>query len=96
MSKIDYKWESRAISYYYYDSDTGKVVGTIHKTTFSDDIWSARVNGDYLGDYISQVKAMKAVEKKVMEVDSYTTEGISPDVNTIWNNWNESQLGENH
>jgi hypothetical protein len=69
MSK-KYAWSSKAISEYYYEVDTGKIVGQYCKTSFSDEIYHALVNGDNLGTYISYKCAREAVEKQIAKNDA--------------------------
>ena len=66
-----YDWQERGSAHYYYDTDTGKVVGTVSKL-MSNEIWIALVNmGKYtltlddekhLGQYIDKSFAKDAVE----------------------------------
>jgi len=66
-----YEWQERGSTYYYYSTDTGKVIGTVSKLV-SNDIWIAVVNeGIYtftlddqkhLGQYIDVNFAKDAVE----------------------------------
>jgi hypothetical protein len=66
-----YDWQERGSAHYYYDTDTGKVVGTVSKL-MSNEIWIALVNmGKYtltlddekhLGQYIDKAFAKDAVE----------------------------------
>jgi hypothetical protein len=66
-----YNWQERGSAHYYYDTDTGKVVGTVSKL-MSNEIWIALVNmGKYtltlddekhLGQYIDKAFAKDAVE----------------------------------
>lgn len=71
---MKYKWAERAIGEYYYEQDSGKIVANIAKQSFSDEIWVANINGDYLGQYIKYDMAKKAVEKKVKEIDECYSE----------------------
>jgi hypothetical protein len=65
-----YKWHEKSVCSYYVEEKTGRIVGTISTQSFSDDIHHARVNGDNLGEYISEKQAMKAVEDKIAEIDA--------------------------
>ena len=66
-----FDWQERGSAHYYYDTDTGKVVGTVSKL-MSNEIWIALVNmGKYtltlddekhLGQYIDKAFAKDAVE----------------------------------
>ena len=66
-----YEWQERGSAYYYYNTDTGKIVGNVSKI-MSNDIWIALVHtGTYtftldderhLGQYISVDFAKDAVE----------------------------------
>ena len=66
-----YEWQERGSAYYYYNTDTGKIVGNVSKI-MSNDIWIALVHtGVYtftldderhLGQYISVDFAKDAVE----------------------------------
>ena len=66
-----YEWQERGSAYYYYNTDTGKIVGSVSKI-MSNDIWIALVHtGVYtftldderhLGQYISVDFAKDAVE----------------------------------
>jgi hypothetical protein len=71
---MKYKWIEKAICEYYYEQETGKIVASISKSSFSDEIWDARINGDHLGQYIKYDMAKKAVEKKVKEIDECYSE----------------------
>lgn len=67
----NYEWQERGTAHYYYDTDTGKIVGSVSKL-MSNDIWIALVHtGVYtftldderhLGQYIDKVFAKDAVE----------------------------------
>ena len=66
-----FDWQERGSAYYYYDVDTGKIVGQVSKIVLSEN-WIALVNvGKYtltlddekhLGQYIDLNFAKKAVE----------------------------------
>ena len=66
-----YEWQERGSTYYYYNTDTGKIVGNVSKI-MSNEIWIALVHtGTYsytldderhLGQYISIDFAKDAVE----------------------------------
>jgi len=71
---MTYKWTERAICAYYYEQETGKIVADIFRQNFSDEIWSTRVNGDFLGEYISANTAKKAVENKIKQIDDENAE----------------------
>lgn len=66
---MKYKWQEKAVCSYYYETETGRIFGTLSKTSFADDVWHARVHGDQLGDYISQKHAKEAVEKEIYRQD---------------------------
>ena len=69
----NYEWRERNAKWYYYDTDSGMIVGAAHKFALQD-IWCAAVHtGTYayplkfddekpLGQYIEQEYAKKAVE----------------------------------
>jgi len=67
----EYDWKERGSAYYYYDEDTGKIVGVVSKL-MSNDIWIGVVyTGKYtftlddechLGQYIDLNFAKDAVE----------------------------------
>lgn len=68
-----YAWTERAICDYYYEKSTGKVVASLSRLSMSDDIWHADVNGDRLGQYVSEKQGRQAIEYKVQEIeDDYT------------------------
>ena len=66
-----FDWQERGTAYYYYNIDTGKIVGVVSKL-MSNEIWIALVNiGKYtltlddekhLGQYIDMYSAKDAVE----------------------------------
>ena len=66
-----FDWQERGSTYYYYDVNTGKIVGQVSKIVLSEN-WIALVNvGKYtltlddekhLGQYIDLNSAKKAVE----------------------------------
>ena len=69
-----YEWRERNSKWYYYDTDTGMIVGTAHKYALQE-VWCGTVyTGSYeffgpklddekpLGQYIEQEYAKKAVE----------------------------------
>lgn len=60
-----YEWNEKCICSYYYEKDTGKIVGHYSRVNFSDDIYHATVNGDNLGEYISEKCAKQAIEKQI-------------------------------
>jgi hypothetical protein len=64
-----YKWYHKTISSYYCEVDTGKIVGKYSTIGFSDDVYYAEVNGDNLGEYISEKCACKAVEEQIAKND---------------------------
>jgi hypothetical protein len=66
---MKYKWQEKAICLYYYEAESGRISGTVSQTSFSDDVWHARVHGDQLGDYISQKHAKEAVEKYIYQME---------------------------
>lgn len=67
-----YTWHEKAICTYYYETKTGKIVADYSRINFSDDVFHARVNGDNLGQYISEKCARTAIEEKVKEIDEQT------------------------
>lgn len=66
---MKYIWEERAICAYYCELETGKIIATLSKLSFSDDTWHADVHGDRLGQYISCKHGKKAIEKFIKEQD---------------------------
>lgn len=64
-----YTWHEKSICTYYYETKTGKIVADYSRINFSDDVFHARVNGDNLGQYISEKCARTAIEQKVKELD---------------------------
>ena len=53
-------------TYYFYEKDTGKVVGQVHKIVHSK-IWVAKIfltppNEEYLGNYVGYEHGRRAVE----------------------------------
>ena len=68
----EYKWERFSDRYYYYNVDTGKVVGTVSKIALQD-VWISLVYiGEYsftvqdekhLGQYISMEFAKEAAQR---------------------------------
>ena len=69
---MKYEWTERSVCYYYNEQQTGKIVGTLAKMGMADNTWIARINGDYLGEYISELQGKKAIEKKVKQIDDET------------------------
>lgn len=67
-----YTWHEKSICTYYYETKTGKIVAEYSQINFSDEVYHATVNGDFLGQYIDETFARKAIEKKVKEVDEQT------------------------
>jgi hypothetical protein len=69
----NFDWRERSQKWYYFDSETGMIVGTVNKYALQE-VWSAQVyTGEYiyiarpddekpLGQYIEQDYAKKAVE----------------------------------
>lgn len=68
--KKKYAWTSKTISEYYYEVDTGRIVGQYSKMSFSDEIYHALVNGDNLGTYISYKHAREAIENRIAKNDA--------------------------
>lgn len=64
-SKQKYKWHEKTISSYYCEVDTGKIVGQYSRMGLSDGVYHAQVNGDNLGEYISEKCAKQAIEKQI-------------------------------
>lgn len=68
-----YEWRERNSKWYYYDTETGMIVGAVHRFALQD-VWGAAVNtGSYaysfkfddekaIGQYIEQEYAKRAVE----------------------------------
>jgi len=71
---MKYEWNERRHSAYYNEQQTGKIIGTVTRISISDNTWISRVNGDYLGEYLSELQAKKATEKKIKEIDAETLE----------------------
>ena len=67
---MKYKWTDRSVFNYYYDIETGSIVAKLSRISFSDDVWNAEINGDFLGQYISEAHGREAIEKKVKEIDA--------------------------
>lgn len=64
-----YEWHDKAICTYYVEKTTGRIVGECSRMNFSDGIYHASVNGDSLGQFISQKHAHQAVERQVAKND---------------------------
>ena len=60
-----YQWHEKSICSYQCEIKTGKIVGQLFRTNFSDDIYHATVNGDNVGEYISEKCARTAIEKQI-------------------------------
>lgn len=84
---MKYKWDVRAISDYYYEQDTGKIVGKILRLNFSDDIYHAEVHGDSLGEYIGLVQARKAVEKQIAKNEKDDAAYLKKEIKVTNNPW---------
>lgn len=68
-TKKKYTWHDKTIYSYYCDT-TGKIVGQYSRTNFSDDVYFAEVNGDRLGQYITEKCARTAIEKQIEKNDA--------------------------
>lgn len=64
-----YSWHEKSICNYYYEEKTGKIVASYSRINFSDDVYHAMVNGDNMGEYISEKHARTAIETKIKEID---------------------------
>lgn len=64
-----YTWRPKVVGTYYHENETGKIVAEYSRINFSDEVYHATVNGDFLGQYIDEKFARKAIEKKVKELD---------------------------
>lgn len=64
-NKKKYQWHDKSICSYYCEIETGRIVGQYSRTNFSDDVYFAEVNGDRLGQYISEKCARAAIEKQI-------------------------------
>ena len=56
------KWKEGNLRTDYYHDESGKILGSVSKTNYSDDVWTAISGKQTLGDYISRETAKKAVE----------------------------------
>jgi hypothetical protein len=63
--KKKYGWNDKFISSYYYEVETGRIVGQYSKISLSDEVYQAEVHGDNLGQYISEKCAKQAIEKQI-------------------------------
>jgi len=64
-----YQWHEKSISSYYCEVTTGSIVAQYSRLSFSDDVYHATVNGDNLGQYISEKCARKAIEDRIAKND---------------------------
>ena len=64
-----YEWHEKAISSYYCEKKSGRIVAQYSRIVFSDDVYHAEVNGDRLGQYISEKCVRKAIEDKIAKND---------------------------
>ena len=66
---MKYKWKSSGYSQYYYDANTGRIVGEINNSSLVGPNWSVTVERDYMGHYISEDFARMAVENQIAKND---------------------------
>lgn len=64
-----YMWSHKAVSSFYYEVETGRIVGQYSSISLGNEIYHAEVNGDSLGEFISERYAMLAVEKQIEKND---------------------------
>lgn len=64
-TKKKYTWHDKTISSYYCETSTGLIVGHYSRLSLSDDVYYAEVNGDRLGQYITEKCARTAIEKQI-------------------------------
>ena len=64
-----YEWHEKTISSYYCEKKTGRIVGQYSTIGYSDGVYHAQVNGDNLGQYISEKCARKAIEDRIAKND---------------------------
>jgi hypothetical protein len=69
-----YQWHEKSICSYYCEVKTGKIVAQYHRLSFSDEVYHAEVNGDRLGQYISEKCARKAIEDFITKHDEQYAE----------------------
>lgn len=69
-----YEWHEKSIGSYYCEKKTGRIVAQYHRLSFSDDVYHAEVNGDRLGQYISEKCARKAIEDFITKHDEQYAE----------------------
>ena len=69
-----YKWKRNGYSEYYYEADTGRIVGEINNTTLVGPNWSVTVERDYMGHYISEDFARMAVQNQIAKNDKANEE----------------------
>lgn len=66
---MKYKWKSSGYNQYYYDANTGRIVGEIGNASLVGPNWSVTVERDYMGHYISEEFARMAVENQIAKND---------------------------
>lgn len=64
-----YEWHEKTIGSYYCEKNTGKIVAQYSRLSFSDEVYHAQVNGDNLGQYISEKCVRKAIEERIAKND---------------------------
>lgn len=69
-----YKWKRNGYTEYYYEADTGRIVGEINNTTLVGPNWSVTVERDYMGHYISEEFARMAVQNQIAKNDKANEE----------------------
>lgn len=70
----NYKWKRNGYTEYYYEADTGRIVGEINNTTLVGPNWSVTVERDYMGHYISEEFARMAVQNQIAKNDKANEE----------------------
>jgi hypothetical protein len=68
VNENKYQWHEKSIQSYYCDKATGRIVGKYSRISFSD-VYYAEVNGDTMGEYISENCARKAIETRIAKND---------------------------
>ena len=70
-----YKWEQKLFTSYYYNQETGQIVGEYSTASLgTNGTYYASVHGDSLGQYITDTFARKAVEAQIAKNDKDTEE----------------------
>ena len=72
--KKEYEWHEKTICSYYCEKETGLIVAQYSRVNFSDGVYHAQVNGDNLGQYITEKQARQAIEKLIAENDKTADE----------------------